>query len=429
MLDIEVIRSNPDMIREMLVHRNKDTAILDRFLEADSTWRKLTSENNQLRKTRNAVSQEISKLPNGEEKNKKIAEMREVGDRIKANDEEMTRLEEIRNDCVLNIPNIPATDVPLGKDDTENVVVYEWGEHRKFDFTPKDHSQLMLDLNIVDFDRAVKVAGSGFYCLKGDGARLERALISFFLDMHRKQGYTEVFPPVVVNTAAVTGTGQYPNLKDDMYMLERDDMWLNPTAEVPVTNLLQDEILTKEDLPLKLTAYLPSFRREVGKHADTNGIIRVHEFNKVEMVRFVEPSTSWQALEELRGDAEEIVKALGLPYHVLLLCTGDQSFSCAKCYDIELYAPAHDRWLEASSCSNFLDFQARRARIKYRPEPHLKSEFVHTLNGSGMALPRTMVAILENYQNADGSVTIPEVLRPYMGGQEKIVPPEKKKSF
>lgn len=206
-------------------------------------------------------------------------------------------------------------------------------------------------------------------------------------------------------------------------------MWLNPTAEVPVTNLLQDEILTKEDLPLKLTAYLPSFRREVGKHADTNGIIRVHEFNKVEMVRFVEPSTSWQALEELRGDAEEIVKALGLPYHVLLLCTGDQSFSCAKCYDIELYAPAHDRWLEASSCSNFLDFQARRARIKYRPEPHMKSEFVHTLNGSGMALPRTMVAILENYQNADGSVTIPEVLRPYMGGQEKIVPPEKKKSF
>ena len=429
MLDIEVIRSNPEKIREMLIHRNKDTAILDRFLEADGRWRQLTQENNQLRKTRNTVSQEISKMPKGEEKDKKIAEMREVGDKIKANDDEMAKLEEIRMDCVLNIPNIPADDVPLGKDDTENVVVYEWGEKRKFDFTPKDHAQLMLDLNIVDFERAVKVAGSGFYCLKGDGARLERALISFFLDMHKKQGYTEVFPPVVVNTAAVTGTGQYPNLKDDMYWLERDDLWLNPTAEVPVTNLLQDEILTKEDLPLKLTAYLPSFRREVGKHADTNGIIRVHEFNKVEMVRFVEPSTSWQALEELRGDAEELVKALGLPYHVLLLCTGDQSFSCAKCYDIELVTPGSNRWLEASSCSNFLDFQARRARIKYRPEPHLKSEFVHTLNGSGMALPRTMVAILENYQNADGSVTIPEVLRPYMGGQEKIVPPEKKKTF
>ena len=429
MLDIEVIRSNPEKIREMLIHRNKDTAILDKFLEADGRWRQLTQENNQLRKTRNTVSQEISKMPKGEEKDKKIAEMREVGDKIKANDDEMAKLEELRMDCALHIPNIPADDVPIGKDDTENVVVYEWGEKRKFDFTPKDHAQLMLDLNIVDFERAVKVAGSGFYCLKGDGARLERALISFFLDMHKKQGYTEVFPPVVVNTAAVTGTGQYPNLKDDMYWLERDDLWLNPTAEVPVTNLLQDEILTKEDLPLKLTAYLPSFRREVGKHADTNGIIRVHEFNKVEMVRFVEPSTSWQALEELRGDAEELVKALGLPYHVLLLCTGDQSFSCAKCYDIELFAPGSNRWLEASSCSNFLDFQARRARIKYRPEPHLKSEFVHTLNGSGMALPRTMVAILENYQNADGSVTIPEVLRPYMGGQEKIVPPEKKKTF
>ena len=292
MLDIEVIRSNPEKIREMLIHRNKDTAILDRFLEADGRWRQLTQENNQLRKTRNTVSLEISKMPKGEEKDKKIAEMREVGDKIKANDDEMAKLEEIRMDCVLNIPNIPADDVPLGKDDTENVVVYEWGEKRKFDFTPKDHAQLMLDLNIVDFERAVKVAGSGFYCLKGDGARLERALISFFLDMHKKQGYTEVFPPVVVNTAAVTGTGQYPNLKDDMYWLERDDLWLNPTAEVPVTNLLQDEILTKEDLPLKLTAYLPSFRREVGKHADTNGIIRVHEFNKVEMVRFVEPSTS-----------------------------------------------------------------------------------------------------------------------------------------
>ncbi len=429
MLDIEIIRSNPDKIREMLVHRNKDTAILDRFLEADGRWRQLTQENNQLRKIRNTVSQEISKMGKGPEKDQKIAEMREVGDKIKANDDEMAKLEEIRNDCILNIPNIPADDVPIGKDDTENVVVYEWGEKKEFDFTPKDHAQIMLDLNMVDFERAVKVAGSGFYCLKGDGARLERALISFFLDMHKKQGYTEVFPPVVVNTAAVTGTGQYPNLKDDMYCLERDDLWLNPTAEVPVTNLLQDEILTKEDLPLKLTAYLPSFRREVGKHADTNGIIRVHEFNKVEMVRFVEPSTSWQALEELRGDAEEIVKALGLPYHVLLLCTGDQSFSCAKCYDIELYAPGSKRWLEASSCSNFLDFQARRARIKYRPEPHLKSEFVHTLNGSGMALPRTMVAILENYQNADGSVTIPEVLRPYMGGQEKIEAPKQKKSF
>ena len=429
MLDIDVIRADPEKIRDMLIKRNKTTERLDRLLEADGEWRKLTNENNQLRKTRNAVSLEIGKMPKGAEKDAKIKEMRGVGDQIAANDARMAELDAIRKDCLLNIPNIPADDVPVGKDDTENVEVKIWGEKRKFDFTPKNHAQLMLDLDMVDFDRATKIAGSGFYCLKGDGARLERALICFFLDMHRKQGYKEVFTPVIVNTAAVTGTGQYPNLKDDMYHLERDDMWLNPTAEVPVTNLLQGDILSKEDLPVKLTAYLPSFRREVGKHADTAGIIRVHEFNKVEMVRFEEPSKSWEALEEMRGNAEELLQLLGLPYHVLLLCTGDQSFSCAKCYDLEVWAPGEGRYLECSSCSNDLDFQARRAMIKYRPEPHLKSEFVHTLNGSGLALPRTMVAVLENYQNADGSVTIPEVLRPYMGGQEKIVPPETKKTF
>ncbi|MFA6870047.1 MAG: serine--tRNA ligase [Methanomethylophilus sp.] len=424
MLDIDVIRADPEKIRTMLVHRNKDPAILDRLIQADNEWRQLTNENNQLRKTRNQVSMGIAKLPKGPEKDRQIKEMRTVGDKISANDRQMEELEGIRTDCLLNIPNIPDASVPLGKDDTENVVQYEWGEKREFDFPIKDHSQLIRDLDIIDFDRAVKVAGSGFYCLKGNGARLERALINYFLDMHAKQGYREVFPPVVVNKTAVIGTGQYPNLKDDMYCLEKDEMWLNPTAEVPVTNLLNGEILSKEDLPIKLTAYLPSFRREVGKHADTNGIIRVHEFNKVEMVRFVEPSTSYQALEELRHDAEELIRGLKLPYHVLLLCTGDMSFSCSKCFDLELWAPAHQKWLEASSCSNFLDFQARRAKIKYRPAPHLKSEYVHTLNGSGLALPRTMVAILENYQNADGSVTIPEVLRPYMGGQETIVPPK-----
>ena len=429
MLDINIIRENPEKIRDMLKKRNKTTERLDRLLEADKEWKSLTNENNDLRKTRNAVSKEISKMPAGAEKDAKITEMRAVGDKIAANDKRMAELEEIRTDCLLNIPNIPADDVPIGKDDTENVEIKVWGEKRKFDFKPKTHSELMLDLDMVDFERAAKITGSGFYVLKGDGARLERALISFFLDTHRKQGYKEVFTPVIVNTAAVTGTGQYPNLKDDMYHLEKDDMWLNPTAEVPVTNLLQNDILSKEDLPVKLTAYLPSFRREVGKHADTAGIIRVHEFNKVEMVRFEEPSKSWAALEEMRGDAEELLQKLGLPYHVLLLCTGDQSFSCAKCYDLEVWAPGEERYLECSSCSNDLDFQARRAKIKYRPEQHLKSKFVHTLNGSGLALPRTMVAILENYQNADGSVTIPEVLRPYMGGQEKIVPPEKKKTF
>ncbi len=420
MLDVNVIRSNPDMIRTMIRNRNRDESILDRFLEADSEWRALTDENNRLRKTRNDVSLEISKMPKGEMKDAKIAEMRGVGDKIKANDDRMAELEEIRQDCVLNIPNIPHESVPIGKDDTENVVVYEAGNKRKFDFKPKEHWELAEELDIIDFDRGTKVAGSGFYVMKGDGARLERALINYFLDVHKDQGYTELVVPAVINKAAVIGTGQYPNLKDDMYYLAKDDMYLNPTAEVPITNLLQDEILDKSQLPIYYTANLTSYRREVGKHADTKGIIRVHEFRKTEMVNFVEPSKSYERLEELRKNAEDLINGLQLPYRVLLLCTGDMSFSCSKCYDLELYAPGKDAWLEASSCSNFTDFQARRARIKYRPEPHLKSEFVHTLNGSGLALPRTIVAVMENYQNKDGTITIPEVLRPYMRGQEVI---------
>ena len=420
MLDANIIRENPDMIREMIRNRRKDEKWLDQFLEADGKWRALTEEGNRLRKKRNDVSMQISKMEKGAEKDARIAEMREVSNRIAEIDKELVVEDELRTDGLLNIPNIPHPSVPIGKGDTENVVVYEWGEKRKFDFKPLQHYEIAENLDIIDFERGTKVAGSGFYCLKGDGARLERAMISYFLDRHKEQGYTEVFPPVVINTQAVIGTGQYPNLKDDMYYLAKDDLWLNPTAEVPVTNLLQGEILEKSQLPINYTAYLPSFRREVGKHSDTRGIIRVHEFNKVEMVRFVEPEGSFDVLERLRMDAEELVRELKLPYHVLLLCTGDMSFSCAKCYDIELYAPGKDAWLEASSCSCFTDFQARRAKIKYRPAPHLKSEFVHTLNGSGLALPRTMVAILENYQNKDGTVTIPEVLRPYMRGQETI---------
>ncbi|MDR0887839.1 MAG: serine--tRNA ligase [Candidatus Methanoplasma sp.] len=419
MLDVSVIRADPEAIRTMIINRNKDVTFLDRFLAADSEWRSLTDDNNRLRKLRNDVSQAISKL-SGPEKDTKIKEMREVGDKIKSNDARLAELEVVREEAILNIPNIPHSTVPFGKDSDDNVVVYESGERRKFDFKPKEHWEIAEALDIIDFERAVKVAGSGFYCLKGDGARLERALINYFLDTHADQGYTEVFPPVVVNKAALTGTGQYPNLKDDMYYIEKDDMFLNPTAEVPVTNLFMDEIFEKEQLPILYTAYLPSFRREVGKHSDTRGIIRVHEFNKVEMVRFVHPDTSYDVLEDLRGNAEDLIKGLGLPYRVLLLCTGDMSFSCSKCYDLEIYAPGKDAWLEASSCSNFTDFQARRARIKYRPEPHLKSEFIHTLNGSGLALPRTMVAILENFQNEDGTVTIPEVLRKYMRGQETI---------
>ena len=420
MLDANIIRVDPEAIRKMMIDRNKDPSILEEFLSADSEWRSLTDENNRLRKLRNEVSLKISKMDKGDEKDSAISEMKQVSDKIKDNDSRMVELEDIRSDRILNIPNIPHESVPFGKDNNDNVVVYERGEKRKFDFTPKEHWEIAEALDIIDFERAVKVAGSGFYCLKGDGARLERALVSYFLDIHHDQGYTEVFPPVVVNKAALTGTGQYPNLKDDMYHMEKDDMFLNPTAEVPVTNLFMDEIFEREQLPILYTAYLPSFRREVGKHADTRGIIRVHEFNKVEMVRFVLPETSYAVLEELRNDAEELITGLGLPYRVLLLCTGDMSFSCSKCYDIELHAPGKNVWLEASSCSNFTDFQSRRARIKYRPEPHLKSEFIHTLNGSGLALPRTMVAVLENYQNKDGTVTIPEVLRKYMKGQETI---------
>lgn len=420
MLDINVIRSEPEKIRSMLINRNKDSGILDRFIESDTEWRELTSRNNDLRKIRNDVSAKIAKMPKGPEKDTSIAEMREIGEEIKKNDSRMAELEAVRTDCVLNIPNIPHESVPVGKDSTENKILYEWGEIKKRTFKPKEHWQVGEDLDIIDFERGTKVTGSGFYCLKGDGARLERALINFFLDVHTEQGYKEVFTPILVNKDSVTGTGQYPNLKDDMYYVEKESYYLNPTAEVPITNLHRDEILAKEDLPILYSAYLPSFRREVGKHADTKGIIRVHQFNKVEMVRFVLPDTSYDILEDLRDNAEELLKALGLPYRVLLLCTGDMGFSCSKCYDLEVHSPANDAWLEVSSCSNFTDFQARRTRIKYRPEPHLKSEFVHTLNGSGLALPRTMVAILENYQNEDGTVTIPEVLRPYMGGQERI---------
>ena len=419
MLDVNIIRQEPEKIREMLRNRNYPDDILNAFIAADNEWRMLTDRGNSLRKQRNSVSQTIPSLK-GKEKTDKIEEMRLVSDGIKNIDSRLTELDAVRDGYVLEIPNIPHSSVPIGKDSEDNIVVGEYGKRRKFDFKPKEHFEIGESLDIIDFERGAKVAGSGFYVLKGDGARLERALINYMLDVHQDQGYREVFTPAVVNRNAVIGTGQYPKLKDDMYWLERDDLWLNPTAEVPVTNLHQDEIFDKKDLPIKYAAYLPSFRREAGKHSDTRGIARVHQFNKVEMVRFVHPDGSFDVLEELRENAEDLIRGLELPYRILLLCTGDMSFHAAKCYDLELYAPGRDNWLEVSSCSCFTDFQARRARIKFRPEPHLKSEFVHTLNGSGLALPRTMVAILENYQNKDGTVTIPKVLRPYMRNQEII---------
>lgn len=413
-MDVNLIRAEPEAVRRMLANRNLGADLLDRFLELDAEWRELTNRGNALRKRRNAVSQEIPKLP-PKEKEARISEMRAVSEEIKSIEARVSDIEGERDECVLNIPNMPHPTVPVGKDADDNVVVLEWGERREFDFKPLEHFEIGENLDIIDFVRGAKVAGSGFYVLKGDGARLERSLVNYFLDRNAAAGYRETFPPAVVNTAAVTGTGQYPNLKDDMYHITRDDLWLNPTAEVPITNLHREEILEKADLPMKYTAYLPSFRREAGRHSDTRGIIRVHEFNKVELVHFVEPDGSFDVLEDLRAHAESLVQGLGLPYRVLLLCTGDLGFSAAKCYDLELYAPGKDAWLEASSCSCFSDFQARRARVKYREEAHLKSEFVHTLNGSGLALPRTMVAILENCQNKDGTITVPKALVPYMG--------------
>lgn len=418
-MDVDLIRRDPELVRTMLRNRNYSEDALNDFLSLDGEWRRLVDESNRLKHQRNVASEQIPKLK-GEEKQKIIAEMKAVAEMIKRLDASIVELEAERDEVVLNIPNIPDASVPIGCDYDGNRIVASYGKARSFDFTPKKHFEIGEDLDIIDFQRGVKITGSGFYILKGDGARLERALIQYMLDVHHDQGYREVFTPAVINTASVIGTGQYPKMKDDMYWCERDDLWLNPTAEVPVTNMHQDEIFEREQLPLSYTAYLPSFRREAGRNADTRGIIRVHQFNKVELVKFVHPSNSFQDLEALRSDAEAILQGLELPYRVLLLCTGDMGFASAKTYDLEAHAPGADQWLEVSSCSCFTDFQARRARVKFRPEPHLKSEFVHTLNGSGLALPRTMVAVLENYQNKDGTVTVPKVLRPYMKGQEII---------
>ncbi len=418
-MDVNVIRENPEAIRTMLKNRLYDENVLERFLELDGVWRAAVEEGNRLRKQRNEASLRIAKLK-GKEKAEAVAEMKSVSANIGAVEAKVSDLEAQRDEAILLIPNIPHSTVPIGDCYEKNRVVMESGKVAKFDFDPKDHIALGEDLDIIDFQRGVKVAGSGFFVLKGDGARLERALINYMLDMHHDQGYTEVFPPVVVNRAAVIGTGQYPKMKDDMYWCESDDLWLNPTAEVPVTNLLQDDILAKEDLPIRYTAYLPSFRREAGRHAEMKGMIRVHEFNKVELVKFVLPDGSFQELESLLNDAQDVLRGLELPFRTLLLCTGDMGFASAKTYDLEAHAPGTGSWLEVSSCSCFTDFQARRARVKYRPEPHLKSEFVHTLNGSGLALPRTMVAIMENCQDREGRICIPKALRPYMQGQELI---------
>ena len=419
MLDAKFIRDNEEVVRQALVNRSYDLSVLEKFLELDKRWRALMEEGNALRKKRNEVSEEIPKLTK-EQKQTRITEMKGIADRIKMIETEVRKIEGDRDELLLNIPNVPDPSVPIGPLDEGDKFIREWGQRRAFDFKPLTHWEIGEKLDILDFDRGAKIAGTGFYVLKGDGARLERALINYMLDLHKDQGYKEIFPPAIINRKSCVGTGQLPKMHEDMYWIERDDLYLNPTAEVPVTNLFADEILEKKQLPIYLTAYLPSFRREAGKHIETKGIARVHQFNKVELVKFVLPETSQQELEKLTADAEAVVQGLKLPYRVRLLCTGSVGFHSSKTYDIETYAPGMDQWLEVSSCSDFKDFQARRAMIKFRREPHLKSEFVHTLNGSGIALPRTMVSVLESCQNKDGTVTVPEVLRPYMRGTELI---------
>jgi seryl-tRNA synthetase len=412
-----MVRKDPDIVRRALQSRNMGTELIDSILEYDKSWRECLIEGDRLKHERNVVVHEIAdQKKQNKDISSKIEEMRVIADRIKEIDEEIRDYKAKINDILLNIPNIPSPTTPLGKDENDNPVIRVVGEPRVFDFEPRPHWDIGEDLDILDFERAAKIAGEGFTVYMGMGARLERALINFMLDLHAKQGYLEVLPPVLINEKAMTGTGQLPKFKDDLYACT-DNYYLAPTAEVPVTNLFMDEYV--ENLPVLLTAYTACFRREAGKHGqDTRGIIRQHQFNKVEMVKFVKPETSYDELEKLTNDAEEVLKLLKIPYRVISLCTGDLGFSAAKTYDIEAWVPAQKKYREISSCSNFESFQARRANIRYRTPDGPK--FVHTINGSGLAIGRTVVAILENYQRADGSVEIPEVLRPYLGGAEEI---------
>lgn len=422
MLDIKFVRSNPELVKEGLAKRGANIS-LEEFLELDAKRREKLVVVEQLKNTRNVVSQEIGRLKKaGQDAEEKQAEMRQVSQQIKDIDDEIRSIEERLGEILLAIPNLPHESVPVGKDENDNVEVRRWGQPRQFDFTPKPHWDLGEDLDILDFERAGKVTGARFTFYKGLGARLERALFNFMLDLHtREHGYTEVFPPFIVNGDSMLGTGQLPKFAEDMFKLEGLNYYLIPTAEVPVTNLYREEILPGDKLPIYHCAYSACFRAEAGAAGrDTRGLIRQHQFNKVELVKFSKPEDSWDELEKLTVNAEKVLQALGLPYRVVLLCSGDMGFSSAKTYDLEVWLPSYNAYKEISSCSNFQDFQARRANIKFKRDPKAKPEFVHTLNGSGVAIGRALSAILENYQEADGSITVPPVLVPYMGGVEKI---------
>ena len=421
MLDLNFIREHPDLVKEALVKLNT-TAPIDEILALDEERRSLLTEVESMRHRRNVVSKEIGLMKDGQERQALIAEMRELGKRIKALEARLREVEERLYEAMLQVPNMPHEKVPVGKDESENVIVRTEGEPRQFDFEPLPHWELGPALGIIDFERGVKLAGTRFYVLKGLGAKLQRALISWMIDLHvEKHGYTEIYPPFMVKREMLVGAAQLPKFADNLYHDVEDDLWMVPTAEVPLTNLHRDEILEPGTLPLYYVSYTACFRREkMSAGKDTRGIKRVHQFDKVEMYKFVEPHTSDEELEKLVDNAEDVCRELGIPHRVVQMCTGDLGFSARMKYDVEMWAPGCGEWLEVSSCSNCGDFQARRANIRYRPEPGARPEFVHTLNGSGLALPRTMIAIMENYQQADGSIVVPEVLRPYMGGVEVI---------
>lgn len=422
MLDLKFIRENLEVVKNKLSQRNLEID-LDHIIEIDQKRREIIQEVETLRNERNTVS-EIIAATKKEKKDAsaEISRMKEVSQKIKEVDTTREEIEATLRDLLLRIPNLPDETVKEGKDPSDNIEVKRWGEPPQFDFEPKPHWEIGEKLGILDFERGAKITGARFTLLKGAGALMERSLINFMLDLHtREHTYQEVFPPILVNRTSMTGTGQLPKFEDDLFRLVDPDYFLIPTAEVPVTNIHQEEIIEGKNLPLYYTAYTPCFRKEAGAYGkDTRGIIRQHQFNKVELVKFTTPDTSYQELEALLNNAEEVLKRLKLHYRVVNLCTGDLGFSAAKTYDIEVWLPSQKEYKEISSCSNFTDFQARRANIRYRPEPKAKPQFVHTLNGSGLAIGRTLVAIIENYQQKDGSVLVPEVLKPYMGGMTKI---------
>ncbi|WP_298273173.1 serine--tRNA ligase [Geobacter sp.] len=417
MLDPKHLRENLESVEQRLATRG-GAVTLGRFRELDSRRRELLREAESLKALRNAVSEEISRIKDKSQAQSRIAEMREVSARIKVLDEELRGVDDELQAVLLTIPNIPHESVPVGASEVDNREVRKWGEAPRFGFSPKPHWEVGEGLGILDFERGAKLTGARFTLYRGAGARLERALINFMLDLHtERHGYVETLPPFMVNRESMTGTGQLPKFEEDLFRLADTDYYLIPTAEVPVTNIHRGEILKGTELPLSYTAYTPCFRKEAGSYGkDVRGLIRQHQFNKVELVKFAHPSTSYDELERLLADAEEVLRQLGLHYRVVELCTGDMGFSAAKTYDIEVWLPAQDTYREISSCSNFEDFQARRASIRFREDDKAKPEFVHTLNGSGLAVGRTLVAILENYQQEDGTVVVPEVLRPYMGG-------------